>query len=602
MSLVVNSNISALTAQRNLGKSNSKLGQSLERLSSGLRINKASDDAAGIAIATKFGSQVRGLNQAIRNANNAITLTQTAEGGIDTVTNILQRLRELAVQSSSDDNTASDRANLETESDNLVAELTRVVNTSEYNTMGLLDGSFTGRSFQVGANYGQNISLSISDSRGNAIGNIAELNANVADGVTTATDAGFTAGEFTVNGTNIVATNVTDDQYSVLDISSNSIAVMSATADQSVTFTINGTTVAVDIASNETGGSVATAITTAIIAADINNVTARTTDTSGWVIEATNGTNLVLDFAVASGTTTAWIAALGMDGALSGMWMAATNANGESSAIAKASAINSISTTTGVNASVQANSVTTGTVVGGTISSGDIYINGIDLGALTIQASDANGALTTAINAISSSTGVTATLASGAITLTAADGRNISITADTQADGTAMGLGTAHTGTTWTYRSTVDMNDNEAFTLASSTNLGDVYGTTGAYSTTKTSDVNTPVALDTTKNVASLSISTTAGAQEAILIVDSALDRINTIRAELGAVQNRIGFTVDNLEIASENMSASKSRIMDADFAAETAIFARNQIMVQAATAILAQANTMPQMALQLLG
>ncbi len=143
MSLIINSNLAAQNAQRNLGVSNSKLGKSLQRLSSGLRINTAADDAAGLAIASKMGSQVRGINQAVRNANNAITLTQTAEGGLNTMTNILHRLRELAVQSTSDDNTQSDRANLVNEADNLVSELTRMANVSEYNTSPLLDGSFT---------------------------------------------------------------------------------------------------------------------------------------------------------------------------------------------------------------------------------------------------------------------------------------------------------------------------------------------------------------------------------------------------------------------------------------------------------------------------
>jgi flagellin len=170
MPLTVNTNIASLNAQRNVGISNSQLSKSLERLSSGLRINKAADDAAGLAIATKFAAQVRGLNQAARNANNAVSLAQTAEGGINTLTNILQRLRELAVQASSDDSTASDRANTAQEASNLITEFTRVANTTEFNTLTLLDGSFSGRYFQIGANYSQNITFAISDIRGRSVG------------------------------------------------------------------------------------------------------------------------------------------------------------------------------------------------------------------------------------------------------------------------------------------------------------------------------------------------------------------------------------------------------------------------------------------------
>ena len=618
MSLIVNSNIAALNAQRNLGKASSKLAKSIERLSSGLRINKASDDAAGIAIASKFSAQVRGLNQAIRNSNNAITLTQTAEGGINTVTNILQRLRELAVQSSSDDNTSSDRANLVNESDSLVAELTRVVNTSEYNTMGLLDGSFSGKYFQVGANYSQNITFTISDTRGSAIGNIAEYEANVTDGVTTAINNGFTAGEITINCTNVAATNATDDQYSVINITSAALGagVSAAISDaMNLSLVINGTAVTVTTVANSgiTSTQLIASIVANINAAGITNVTARQVNDSLWTLEATGGTNLNLALTGSIGGTLTDISTLansimGMN-AVSTMFgsggnaEAVTNANGESSAIAKAAAINQVSTTSGVAATAEANIVAGSQVASGTIASGEVYINGVNLGAVTVAGSDTNGTLLAAFNAISSSTGVTATLADGAITLNATDGRNISITTATAGNATTMGLGSGHSNTTAIYRSTVKLSDNEAFSLGSTAGLGDLYDDGSSdNSTTETSANNNDVALDSTKNVASLSISTRASAQLAILIVDSALDKVNGIRAEIGAIQNRIEFTVQNLEIASENMSASLSRIMDADFASETSIFTRNQIMVQAATAILAQANTLPQLALQLLG
>jgi flagellin len=275
MGLTVNSNISALNAQRHLGKITGKLGKSIERLSSGLRINKASDDAAGIAIASKLGSQVRGLNQAVRNANNAIALTQTAEGGINTVTNILQRVRELAVQAASDDNTSSDRANLALEAEGLVSELSRMVNTTEFNTSKLLDGSFSSKYFQVGANYSQKVTFTIGDVRGKSLGGRAETTGDIADGVTAALDENLGTGEVKINGYDVSATDSSDDQYSVLSIASAQITDTASTVISvavSLAFTINGTTANIQLAGSTayTGAEVAASIVAAINDADIS--------------------------------------------------------------------------------------------------------------------------------------------------------------------------------------------------------------------------------------------------------------------------------------------------------------------------------------------
>jgi flagellin len=664
MALTVNTNIAALNTQRHLGSVTRNLGKSIERLSSGLRINKAADDPAGIAIAAKMSAQVRGSNQAIRNANNAISLVQTAEGGINTITNILQRLRELAVQASSDDNTSTDRLNLKSEADALIAELTRAANTSEFNNMRLLDGSFSGKYFQIGSNYGQNITFSISDTRGSAIGSIAKEDLDIADGVTTAYNANFATGEFTINDTNVAATSSSDDQYSVLDLSSSlfgsimasdmiSAAGLTGSADadsaQSMRFTmrfnINGVSVSLmysitsAAASNSaltttasyflTGGSLAADLVSAIAnnaSLTALNITARQVNTSGWVIERTGGGNLQILTSIyvsASGATdvstgiitdSQWFSFFGMIDLVSGTSIIGNGAdiatsasapityNGESSAISKAAAINQVKNTSGVDASAQPNTVTTtNAVAGGTLAAGDIYINGYDLGSVTVVGNDTDAALVTAINSISSDTGVTASVNSstGKLTLTAADGRNITITAKSSTEAGYIGLSTAHSGTTYIYRAEIRMVDNSAISLSGT--LEDLYGAS-AGATTKNTDVSKTISVDTSENIATMDYSTQAGAMDAILYVDSALDRVNTIRAEIGAVQNRLEYTVANLTIASENMSASESQIRDADFAFEVATFTRNQIMVQAGTAMLAQANTVPQVALQLLG
>jgi flagellin len=606
MPLTVNTNIPSLTAQRNVGINNSLLGQSLEKLSSGLRINKAADDAAGLAIATKFDAQVQGLNQAVRNANNAVSLVQTAEGGVNTLTDILQRLRELAVQASSDDNTSSDRATTQQEAASLVTEFTRIASTSEFNTMTLLDGSFSGKYFQIGANYGQRVSFTIRDARGKSIGSRAEYGANIGDGVIGAVNANLGAGEIKLNGVDVVPTSSSDDQYSVLDISSSTLAAATAALSNGFVLYINGTSVLVGAGgtlSLANASVVANSIVTAIQEAGITNVTARTVNGSAWVLEATGGTNLNL--AVQGlGTISAASAVLsdiGLAASVQVMWgsgpasLAVANYNGESSAIAKAVAVNTVRGTSQILATTQKN-VATGAIpiTQINIAAGDVYINGYDIGAVNVLGNDSTGALAAAINNQTGNTGVTATVDStGRLVLKADDGRNITITTKDAATGTSLGFSGTANNTTWLYRSIVQLDSPDSFTLTSFNSLADLTGAAGT-SLSVASNL-------ATFNVANVKLDTQDNAQAAILTIDSALNQINDIRAGIGATQNRLQFTVNNLQIASENMSASESRIKDADFAAEVATFTRNQIMVQAGVAMVAQANTTSQYALQLL-
>lgn len=194
MSQVINSNIASLTAQRNLNSSQSSLNSSLERLSSGLRINSAKDDAAGLAISERMTSQIRGLNQAVRNANDGISLSQTAEGALGEIGTNLQRIRELAVQSANASNSASDRASLQAEAAQLSAEITRVAGQTQFNGLNLLDGSFLNQSFQIGANANQTINIaSIADARSTALGSHILTTNGTAMGTTTAAAAAAAA-------------------------------------------------------------------------------------------------------------------------------------------------------------------------------------------------------------------------------------------------------------------------------------------------------------------------------------------------------------------------------------------------------------------------
>jgi flagellin len=469
MALNISTNVASLNAQRRLTRNTSALQTSFERLSSGLRINSASDDAAGLAIGQRMTSQVRGLNQAIRNANDASALAKTAEGALVETGNILQRVRELAVQAANDTNNPTDRAALQLEVNALTAELDRISTQTQYNGINVLDGSFSGRLFQIGANTGQTIEMSIQQASTAVLGAVSAVS----------------------------ATDVT------------------TTAAVSGDLILNGVTVGDSEAASDTVSSTSNA----------------------------------------------------------------------SSAIAKAAAINAVSATSGVTATVTATSVTdAAAVAAGAYTTGDLTINGVDIGSVTTVANDSDSALRNAINAVSAQTGVVATLdGSNALVLTAADGRNIDLAGADTTGAAATGLATSTTA------GGLALESDSAISIAGATpaNFGLVAGSTA---------VNTAI------NLSTQSIASQSDAGTAIGVYDSAIRQVASQRASLGAIMNRLESAVSSLSATSENVSASRSRVMDADFAAETAIFARNQILQQASSAMLAQANTSGQIALQLLG
>ncbi|MDP5240686.1 flagellin [Uliginosibacterium sp. 31-16] len=394
MAMTINTNVASLNAQRNLTTSQSSLATSLQRLSSGLRINSAKDDAAGLAISERMTTQIRGLTQATRNANDGISLAQTAEGAMGEIGNNLQRIRELSVQSANATNSDSDRVALNQEVQQLVSEIDRVANQTAFNGTKILDGSFTSKLFQVGADAGQTIGInSIVDANVNALG--------------------------------------------------------------------------------------------------------------------------TSQFAAASATSAALVASGG-----------------------------------------------TATAAG---SFGGTVINGVTIDTVNIAigdtSSEVSAKITNAINAKMDQTGVFAEVdsATGVLTLNSLKaGRDLTITLGTQTAGT--GVAAAMTGI--------------------------VAGT---------------AASQTAVHVEDMDITTFIGSQRALEIVDTALTEVNSSRAEMGAIQNRFTSTITNLQTATENLSSSRGRILDADFAAETANMSRTQILQQAGTAMLAQANALPQQVLSLL-
>ena len=409
MAQVINTNTMSLNAQRNLSTSGSSLATTIQRLSSGLRINSAKDDAAGLAISERFSTQIRGLDVAIRNANDGISLAQVAEGSLSEVGNNLQRIRELAVQASNATNSSSDRKALQAEVTQLVSEIDRVAKQSDFNGTKLLDGTFTSQLFQVGANAGQAIAInSVVDAKANSLGAASFLDAgNIA----------FTAADME---------------------------------------TAQGTLTGMKIGDIELG-------------------------------------DIKFDYTPRAVAGTAE--------------PAVDNANMDRAAKAVAAAINGKLGETGLYAQV---------------------------------ATDAAGVAVP-----------------GKIALTAV-----------HADGAAADITVTKPG---------------------------------AAPTDPAVAMNTVAASAASVHVEDIKIDTVAGAQQALSIVDKALESVNSVRADLGAIQNRFTSVVANLQTSSENLSASRSRIRDTDFAKETAELTRTQILQQAGTAMLAQANQVPQNVLSLL-
>ena len=470
----INTNISSLTAQYNTSKTQNDLATAIQRLSSGMRINSAKDDAAGLAISDRMTAQIKGLNQAARNANDGISLAQVAEGALGSVTGNLQRMRELAVQSANATNSSSDRAALQQEVAQLQTEIDRVSTQTQFNGINLLDGSFTAQQFQVGANSGQTITVSsIASARASALG--------VYQGFNLVTQPIGTA-------------NNTPQALTITVGAGGPVSLGSVAIDAKAQ--------AAAITSGNVPGLVATA----------------------------NATD------VAAATSTA---------AATGPGTAVYTINGVAISLA------------GVN------------------------------GAGALAGNRANAVA--AINAQSAATGVVASDTGSGVSLAAADGRNIS-------------LGYAPGG--FTGSAAADFGLSAAPVTGGTLNLSYSApgGVSGSVVFAQTGGLNSSTAIASTgTSVSAMDISTVAGSNAALTSIDAALQTVNSTRAALGAVQNRFSTTIQNLQTGSENLSASRSRIQDADFAAETANLSRAQVLQQAGTAMVAQANQLPQQVLQLL-
>ncbi len=498
MAMVINTNIMSLNSQRQLSQSGNSVATAMERLSSGLRINSAKDDAAGLGIVDRMTSQVRGLNQAIRNANDGISLAQTAEGAMQESSNILQRIRELAVQSANDSNSAADRSNLQKEVVQLQNELTRIADTTTFNGKNLLDGTFTAQKFQVGSNANETISVSVGSTQANAMG-------------------AYTGSSF--------------DNVGVIGAAANIAAGNGVTAE---TLAVTGSL----------GTATGLAVTAADAASDTAAIIAGAEGTTG--VTATASTSLTMQNLGSAGTVSFTLSSGNQAGTVGSAVAISVGVAAVGDLTSLATAINNQEPSTGISASIGA---TTGALVLTNASGHDIEILDFNNTGATktvdILTNDDAGGVDT--DTLTGGAGTDSLVVGGKITITSSSSFSVNQTA---ADTTMFAAQTTN--------STLDA-------------------------------------------VSSINIGTQTGSNDALTVLDNALSFITNTRADLGAIQNRMESTIANLSSISENVSAARSRIQDADFAAETASLTRAQILQQAGVAMLAQANAAPQNVLSLL-
>lgn len=698
MPLVINTNVSALNSQRQLVKSGMDMTQAMERLSSGKRINNAADDAAGLAISNRMTSQIRGLNQAVRNANDGISMIQTAEGALDETTNILQRVRELAIQSANGIYNDENRATLDAEVQQLIAELDRISETTTFNGQPLLDGSIKDVGLQVGGNANETIEISITAMNAKTLG----LGSQAVDLLSSETTLGtltgandIREGDVLINGQSIGTFDGATDTFNDLieSINENVLGVESAGYTSLEAPTVgdgvleNGnklqiTVVAADGSGNNVFQITDTknmdelvekieTVTGGIISADLDDLgrlvlindsgstiqtrgldsTNTETNAAAAIVEQASGLDVydgaAFQTASAQGQiiltsehgdpiavergatgTLADLANLGFrenteSGVVNGSGLTTGGAAAQwgvgdvtingveidntdtDSLLGKIAAINDVSEDTAVVASAFASATLdmSGVTITGGLDGEDIGINGVSVSfAADVTVED----VADTFNAGTNTHGVTARVLGTRLVLESDQGA-INITAGTGTDAIAGALAAANlTRVEGGTSSTAVLTPT---TVNAGIKLVSTNDTPVAVKLGPNADINEHGFLEANSTaggrfgtaIKSVSVDTQKNANDAIDVVDRALDEINAVRSDLGAVNNRLDFTISNLMNVSENTAAARSRIVDADFAAETSNMSRAQVLQQASQAMLAQANARPQQVLQLL-
>lgn len=728
MAQTINTNIASLTAQRNLATSQRDANQAMERLSSGLRINSAKDDAAGLAISNRLTAQINGINQAVRNANDGLSVAQVAEGALAETSTLLQRMRELAVQSANASNSSTDRTALQTEVTQLVAEMDRIATNTKFGTTALLDGTYTSQAFQVGANASETMSVTVASAKSTALGattttstgiNFANFKSANATSSAASNSSGVTAQTLSlvVNGTQTnvavaadataatIATSFNAAQTDVVASASTGARLNAATgvnASDTINLVINGVTLsalATDTAATASA-SIAAAVaadstlSATLTATDNGNGTVDLRDASGgditvvWnntgtdggtanaftvqelntagsvvgvaeSITSTQGTTVTGDITFTVSDATKSYELFSSDG--SGALTSATSAfdgkgvaenitfSNFNTAAAGASAATAVDllanaqtltfTTDGVQDSIAVAATDTAATIATSITNNiagftakavtgarisltgtagatlDLQINGVSLTQQTGTPTNA-AAATAAVSAINSNVALSKTLTAvdngdGSFDIFDATGDNIVIDDITGASRTftvqaldAAGALSGSAEAIATTQGTIVMGDI-LMSVADTSKTYSVHSSVGTGITSATAAGNGAGTISSTSSTSSaisaIDISTVSGATSALTSIDAALTSLDSERASLGAVQNRFDSVISNLSNVSENTSAARSRIMDADFAAETAQLAKTQILQQAGISVLAQANAQPQNILALL-
>ena len=709
MSIAINTNLNALFAQAADTTASKSQSLAMQRLSTGLRINSAKDDAAGLAISNRMTSTIKGLSMAIRNANDGINMAQTADGALSQTTSILQRMRELAVQASNASNSADNRASMQQEVSQLKTQIDQIAKTTNFNDINLLDGSATKLDLQIGANQGQTMTMNFDSAQTKdiGVGSIATLTSNASSTVSK-----MVSGDLTINGVQVGASLATSDNVSYEttsgDRASSAIAKAAAinavSAQSGVTATVNATSVngstmtvvastgtitinGVTTASFATSGTDA-GISRQTVVGAINNISSQTGVTAidtgdmihGVQLFAKDGRNITLSttlstnatglansttpatytgtYTLASATNspitlgsgignnvansgltigtyaantsqvvtttraTAAIApatgttglldgsSLKLNGVVIGAALASDDMSSDTSsagstksasAIAIAAAINKSTGLTGVSAVAQANTITGTSFTASNFTA--IKLNGVTIANNMTTYTRADVA--NLVNRYTGQTGVSASDNGKGITYTAADGRNIELAVVSAAgNGSAIGLASANTNVAVSSTATtisavttyaqVALQSSNQFTIQSGTsgdaNLNKLGFTVGTFGGSNAG-----------LKIKDIDISTQAGAQSALNSIDAAIKTVSANQSRAGAFLNRLDAVVSNLTTQNTNITASRSSILDTDYSTETTNLAKSQIISQAATAMLAQANQSAQSVLSLL-
>ncbi|MFO1368704.1 MAG: flagellin [Marinagarivorans sp.] len=694
MPLFINTNVSSINAQRQMVKAGAEMDKAMTRLSSGMRINSAKDDAAGLAISNRQTSQIRGLDQAVRNANDGVSLIQTAEGALGESTNILQRMRELSVQSANGIYSDADRSTLDAEVKQLTKELDRIAKATSFNGQNILDGSVKKVELQVGTQAGQTIDLKLQAVDAKTLGMGSLTSDLMGDEITATFDSqvSLTNGDLLINGQSVIKdadfVGSTDSVESLLNkinanvqgVTASMVVELNASnvgtgvtgsAGTTITLTkLNGSasTSVYNIADTKnlqefadkvnsvSGGAISATIddkgllhlmakdaqTLAVGAAGTTGI-GDTSDRGRIVLTSDNGDPITIERG-ATGTLDK-LDRLGFReirkaGTIEGAAIE-NNSNGAHEALdvgelkingvvidntdtntlqGKINNINKVSAETGVTAKASS-TVTidfTGYLASLAATADQLSLNGVTYD-LNLSISATNTDIASAINTFKEESGVTARVAGRNIILESDRGA-ITINAAVSAAGVSL-LGTG-AGLQNIQQSMVDSSGSFVTTTTAITTGGTA--TYQARASLKLESVNgNPISIELSndsdaarlglketnnlsggsfgQSISSISIDTAANASKALKVIDNALNTVNDIRSQLGAVNNRLDFTVSNLMNVSENTSAARSRITDADFAAESANLSRSQVLAQASQAMLAQANAKPQQVLSLL-